>query len=110
MLNYNCSQKAKQLKEQLNLKVLKTEQISIKAYRSSGTQNSETGTQMWDQGSKTLTWNPGPGIHRRDLGPGTGDLYLEIYTWDPICETLFMEQIRDTNVRQSILFIRVRCF
>ena len=33
-----------------------------------------------------------------------------IHTWDRICRSLFMEQIRETNVRQPILFIRVHYF
>ena len=51
------------------------------------------------------THMPGPRAetHTRVFIPG-------IHTWDRICGSLFMEQIRETNVRQPILFIRVHYF
>ena len=48
----------------------------------------------------------------RDPGPirGTWDLHLGPGMRDPVCGTLFKEQIRETKVRKPILIIRAQFF
>ena len=55
---------------------------------------------------------PGPRTHMPGPRPETiTRVFIPgIHTWDRICRSLFMEQIRETNVRQPILFIRVHYF
>ena len=46
--------------------------------------------------------------HTEKLGPGTRN--SPPGTWNPICGTLFKEQIRGTKVRKPILFIGAQFF
>ena len=54
------------------------------------------------------TWDPYVGPETQDLPPGT--LYLGPGMRDPVCETLFKEQLRGTKVRKPILISRARFF